>query len=121
MEIRVDGKGIGNGEAAATLPEGKHRIDASDKALHVYASRDVDLKHDHQKERIVVGSSQLAFDVPSGATVTVDGKLIGTAPVAPVTLYAGTHEVDIEYNGASTVQKVPMHADIPLTLTVHAN
>ena len=56
-----------------------------------------------------------------GAEVTVDGKVVGKAPIDPMTLYAGNHEAVVEFNGARTAQKVPIHADFNVTLTVHPN
>ena len=121
MDIRVDGKAVGHEAVTVSLTEGSHRVEASDKALRAFAASSVELRHDHQKESLTVGSSQLAFDVPAGASITVDGKPYGTGPVEPDTLYSGTHEVVVDYNGATTTQTVHMHSDVNLTLTVHAN
>jgi serine/threonine-protein kinase len=120
MLVKIDGEKVGTGVVHASLPPGRHRIEASDKALRVYSVREVDLRGDHQSVKIEVSKAQLAFDVPAGATVTVDGKAIGTAPVEPVELYAGTHEAVVEFNGARTVQRVPI-SDFNVTLTVHPN
>ena len=121
LQIKIDGDPAGTGFARASLPPGKHRVEASSRALHVYTVRNVDLEKDRQLEKISVGTAQLAFDVPAGAKVTVDGKSVGTAPIQPVVLYAGTHEAIVEYNGGQTVQRVPITADFNVTLTVHAN
>jgi hypothetical protein len=120
LSVKIDGEAVGRGSVHATLFEGKHRIEASDRALKIFTARDINLTRDHQHETITIGKAQLAFDVPPGATVSVDGKAIGTAPLEPVTLYAGTHEAVIELNGAKTVQRVPITADFNVTLTVHA-
>jgi serine/threonine-protein kinase len=119
LQITIDDKKYGIGVTTVSLPAGHHRIDAQSTTLHVYTAREIELKKDHQKEHIVVGSSELAFDVPSGAKVSVDGKSMGVAPLSPVKLYAGSHEVEIEYNGSHMEQRVSMHADVNLTL--HAN
>ena len=121
MKIKIDGDSVGSGVVHASLPPGRHRVEASDKALRIFAAREVTLEKNHQEEKITVGKAQLAFDVPAGSTVTVDGKVVGTAPLQPVELYAGTHEAIVEYNEAKTVQKVPITADFNVTLTVHAN
>ena len=121
MKIKIDGDPVGSGTIHASLTPGRHRVEAADKALHIFAAREVTLEKNHQQEKITVGKAQLAFDVPAGSTVTVDGKVVGTAPLQPVELYAGTHEAIVEFNEAKTVQKVPITADFNVTLTVHAN
>jgi len=121
LTIKVDGARMGTGAVHARFAPGPHRVEAYDRSLHIFTARAVNLTKDHQQERISVGKAQLAFDVPAGATVTVDDKALGTAPVQPVELYAGTHEAVIEYNGAETVQRVPITADFNVTLTVHAH
>lgn len=120
LSVKVDGEAVGRGAVHLSLPEGKHRVEASDRALRIFTVREVNLTRDHQREVITVGKAQLAFDVPPGATITVDGKAVGTAPIEPVTLYAGTHEAVVELNGARTTQRVQIQADFNVTLTVHA-
>jgi hypothetical protein len=57
--------------------------------------------------------------VPDGATVTLDGRTLGTAPLAPYGMAAGNHVIEVTSEGYRPVRRELMiAAGVPLTLTL---
>jgi tRNA A-37 threonylcarbamoyl transferase component Bud32 len=60
--------------------------------------------------RFVGGNGRLAVDSdPSGATVTIDGKVAGVTPLEPQLLSAGAHEIDLD---KATYKPIRDHAQV---------
>src|SRR6185312_7838497 len=48
----------------------------------------------------------LVIDAPAGSELHLDGKLVGTAPIAPLTVSVGVHELDARGAGGTAHQEL---------------
>ena len=119
MDITVDGKAAGKGEATLELPAGKHTVTAKDKASGATVRRVAVLKPGG-KETIVltVGKGSLAVEAPPGCDVFVDGKKVGKTPFDPVELVEGNRKVVVKQGSLTYTHMVPVKAGIESFLQV---
>lgn len=120
MELRIDGQKVGQGDVTVQLTAGRHRLEATEAKQRLKVSREL-VVAGPMKEEVELQKARLSFDVPVGALVAVDGKPLGTAPLQPIELWEGTHEVTVEMEGTESVQKVPLVGGVDMTFTVRAH
>src|SRR5439155_20517937 len=56
---------------------------------------------------------------PAGATITIDGRELGRAPLAPFSLAAGNHVIEVSAEGYKAQRReVTIAAGVPLSLAI---
>jgi eukaryotic-like serine/threonine-protein kinase len=91
------------------LPAGRHRLRLIDRAAGIDTTVDVEVPRGRGVDKhVTIGKGRLRIKALPWADVTVDGRELGTTPMAPLSLYAGTHEVRLSYHpqGAPPKERV---------------
>jgi eukaryotic-like serine/threonine-protein kinase len=109
LELVVDGKVVGTGEASVPLSPGKHKV--SGRGGGASTQRVVTIKPG-QTTRIEldIGRGTIAVIGEDGVSVSVDGKKVGTTPMSPIAVTEGTHKVTVRRGNAEYSQRVPVRA-----------
>lgn len=119
VEVRIDGKAVGRAPVKATLPSGRHTVRLYDRARGIDVARTVAIPAGRRlQERILLGTATLTVTAPPGSEVLIDGKAVGTAPIAPLTFYEGAHAIEVRLGGARTERRFNARAGDNLTLDV---
>jgi predicted Ser/Thr protein kinase len=127
LEVLIDGKSIGVGPTRATLSAGTHTYSVT-RAGWQPAVGTVDIESGRMKIIRVNMSGGEATEIvdvktiPSGATVTADGKQIGGQTPTSFRLTVGRHTLVISHSGCRSVQQVievkagqPNEVHVPMT------
>jgi serine/threonine-protein kinase len=94
------------GDGALHLVPGHHRITVSSPALAFPRTIEVDLRSRESATRAIArGRGLLRVAVTPWAEVTVDGRVLGVTPLAPVDLAEGTHQVALKNGDLGVVSK----------------
>ncbi|MDB4965287.1 MAG: serine/threonine protein kinase [Myxococcales bacterium] len=81
-------------DGALHLSPGHHRVTVSSPSLAFPRTLEVDLRaREFATRAIPRGRGQLRVAVTPWAEVTIDGRVLGVTPLAPVDLVEGTHQV----------------------------
>ena len=98
LRVRLGDKVLGSTPLTVSLPPpgGSAEIELFDPGLNISKTVTLDLKQgDNGVQKIVIPRGTLELKVDDGAAVTIDGKTAGTAPLDPVQLYEGRHQVQL--------------------------
>ena len=101
--VRLNGKEAGKAPHSGKLPVGRYRITVA-TADGLYRYQQAIVVHHKQQTEVVgklafVGARLNVISLPPGATVKVDGKVVGKTPLAGWALAAGKHELRVEMAG----------------------
>ena len=96
--IRIDGKLVGQTPLVGyALPAGRHMLVCHNPKFGVSKTRHIDIRPDTpDHETIVFGFGKLVVNVKPWVRVTVNGKDLGTTPMAPPSLPEGTYRVVLD-------------------------
>lgn len=121
MELFVDGKSVGRGQASVELKPGKHLIKGRNNELGVNVTRRTTITSGRvTRVSLRVSKGGLLVDAPAGSVVFVDGKKVGSIPgLDVVELYEGQHKVLVKNGAAQYRHTVPIQAGLDTTLTVN--
>jgi eukaryotic-like serine/threonine-protein kinase len=96
-----DGGTLGRTPLSAPLPPGRHVISLSNASLGIQTSRTLTVNPTGRTtHRIYLNKGFVTVKAPPGATVQVDGRKIGIAPVEELDLYEGFHRLLVTVDGA---------------------
>ena len=98
MRVRIGGKILGPTPVTLTLPaqEAPVELEFFDTALGLSRPEQITLKPgDNGTHRVVIPKGKLVLKLQDGVAVTIDGKSVGTTPLAPLSLYEGEHTVQL--------------------------
>lgn len=98
LKVRMGGKILGSTPVTLTVPVQNLPVDLEffDTGLGLSRSEQLTLKPgDNGTHRVVIPKGKLVFKLQEGVAVTVDGKAVGTTPLAPLSLYEGSHVVQL--------------------------
>ena len=77
-------------------PGGSVEIELFDPAMGLSKTEQLDLKQgDNGVHKVVIAKGTLELKIQDGVAVTIDGKSTGTAPLDPMSLYEGRHQVQL--------------------------
>ncbi len=117
LDLFVDGKPVGNGEASLELPAGVHNVVG--KAGGVTLKRVVTVRPGATENvALVVQKGGLAIEAPPGCDVFVDGKHMGKTPIPTLELTQGTHKVVVKQGSIPYTQMVPIQPNVEQFLQV---
>ncbi|MEW5848718.1 MAG: PEGA domain-containing protein [Myxococcota bacterium] len=118
-EIYVDGKLVGRSPITTTVKAGQHKVRLKAKGEGVDIQRTVKVNAGATKEvSLEAGKGTLIVDAPAGTQLYIDGKLVGTLPVQPLSLYEGSHLAVVKKGKAEFKQNFVMKPDFEATLHV---
>ena len=104
LRVRLGDKVLGTTPLTVSLPPpgGSAEIELFDPGLNISRTVSLELKQgDNGIQKIVIPRGTLEFKVNEGTSVTIDGKAAGTAPLDPVQLYEGRHQIQLSKGGLS--------------------
>ncbi|MBL90903.1 MAG: hypothetical protein CMH56_03715 [Myxococcales bacterium] len=90
------------------LKVGQHTLKLSNPEMGIVMDLVVQIEADQVfKKQVRISTGKIGFNnVNPGATVKVDGKLLGKTPLADFSVYPGNHSVEVTENGVARVLKV---------------
>ncbi|MEQ9500214.1 MAG: protein kinase [Deltaproteobacteria bacterium] len=100
--VFVDTHSLGRTPLTTQLPTGRHKLRFTDKrtGINVYRRYRIRAGGEH-KDRITFGTSSLVVNAPDGATIMLNGKKVGTAPMDALEIYEGSYLLRVRHDSAS--------------------
>jgi len=98
LRVRMGDKVLGTTPLTVTVPPpgGTVEIELFDPGLGLTRTEQLELKQgDNGVHKVLIPKGTLEFSIQEGVAVTIDGKSAGTAPLDPVQLYEGRHQVQL--------------------------
>jgi serine/threonine-protein kinase len=98
LRVRLGDKVLGTTPLTVSLPPpgGSAEIELFDPGLNISKTVSLELTQgDNGIQKIVIPRGTLELKVNEGVSVTIDGKAAGTAPLDPVQLYEGRHQIQL--------------------------
>jgi serine/threonine-protein kinase len=93
---------LGRTPITTKLAVGTHKLRFTDKktGLNVYRTYKIRPAGDHH-DSIAFGTSKLVIEAPDGAAILLNQRLVGKAPIEPVTIYEGKYHLKVTLDGKS--------------------
>jgi serine/threonine-protein kinase len=114
-----DGGTLGRTPLTAPMPPGRHVLSLTNPALGVNTARVVTVNPtDKTTVRIYLGKGYVNIRAPEAATVQVDGRNMGYAPLDELDLYEGQHRLVVIVDGARWTKSFTLEANQRVTFTV---
>ncbi|MBN1208186.1 MAG: serine/threonine protein kinase [Myxococcaceae bacterium] len=114
-----DGGTLGRTPLTAPMPPGRHVLSLSNPGLGVNTARAVLVGPTGQTTvRLYLGKGFVNIRAPEAATVLVDGRNMGYAPVEELDLYEGHHRLVVIVDGARWTKSFSLEANQRVTFTV---
>lgn len=106
--IKINGQAKGTGNVSGQYAPGIYQIEIGKDGYRPYTQTIELAQRDNRSINIpaltpIYGALNISYK-PIGATVTIDGKDVGTAPMVLRELLVGHHEISIKQNGYSPFQ-----------------
>jgi len=114
LQVRMGGKLIGTTPVTLTVPASATPVELEffNTGLGLSRTEQLTLKPgDNGTHSVVFPRGKLELRVQDGVTVSVDGKPAGTAPLAPISLYAGQHVVQLTKGGQKERRTLDIQGD----------
>ncbi|WP_257450005.1 protein kinase domain-containing protein [Archangium lipolyticum] len=100
VEVSINGRAIGRTPLTVPLPLGRHTLTFTDPSKNLRTARMIDITHDGTSTfHIRLGMGSVLVQAPAGARITLDGRDVGTAPLAEMTLFEGVYDLRVTLNG----------------------
>ncbi len=101
VDVSIEGRALGRTPLKVPLPYGRHTLTLVNPELGLRSARMIDVRPTGSGIfRIRLGMGSLLVLAPNGARVSLDGKDLGTAPLAELSIPEGEHELLVTSNGA---------------------
>lgn len=117
VDVVMDGERLGRTPLSAPAPNGKHTLKLTNPALGISVTRSINVVG-KTKQEWSIGKGSVMVSAPDGATVILDGKTIGTAPVGEVSAYEGQHKITVTLGGAKYSQPFNLRPTQTMYITV---
>jgi serine/threonine-protein kinase len=115
----TDGGTLGRTPLIAPLMPGKYVLALSNSSLGIQTSRTVTVGPEGRTTvRIYLTKGFVNVRAPEGATVMVDGRTVGKAPVEELDLYEGYHRLVVIVNGARWQKSFTVEPNARVNFTV---
>ena len=98
LRVRMGGKILGTTPVTLTIPVQDAPVDLEffDTGLGISKTEPLTLKPgDNGTHKVEIAKGKLVLKVDDGVAVSVDGKSVGTTPLAPLSLFEGKHTVQL--------------------------
>ncbi|NVJ04881.1 PEGA domain-containing protein [Myxococcus sp. AM001] len=101
VEVSIPGQYLGRTPVSAAVPAGRHVLTLSNPVLGIQTTRVITVPAGgRSSQQIFLNKGFVNVRAPEGAIVTVDGRLIGAAPIEELDLYEGTHQLLVMVTGS---------------------
>jgi len=101
VDVSIEGRALGRTPLKVPLPYGRHTLTLVNSELGLRSARMIDVRPTGSGIfRIRLGMGSVLVLAPHGARVSLDGKDLGTAPRAELSIPEGEHELLVTLNGA---------------------
>ncbi|WP_141592128.1 PEGA domain-containing protein [Myxococcus sp. AB056] len=101
VEVSIPGQYLGRTPVSAAVPAGRHVLTLSNPVLGIQTTRVINVPAGgRSSQQIFLNKGFANVRAPEGAIVTVDGRLIGAAPIEELDLYEGTHQLLVIVNNS---------------------
>ncbi|QDE69407.1 protein kinase domain-containing protein [Myxococcus xanthus] len=101
VEVSIPGQYLGRTPVSAAVPAGRHVLTLSNPVLGIQTTRVITVPAGgRSSQQIFLNKGFANVRAPEGAIVTVDGRLIGAAPIEELDLYEGTHQLLVIVNSS---------------------
>ncbi|MBI5494951.1 MAG: protein kinase [Deltaproteobacteria bacterium] len=119
LDLVVDGKPAGHGNATVEVEPGEHVVRGTDKAQGLDVSRSVSVVAGTTRYvTFEIGKGTLVLEVEPGCDVFIDGKKRGTTPMEPLEVWEGRHHATVVKGKAKFEQPFVMKPGFEMTLQV---
>ena len=99
VEASIPGTYLGRTPLSASLPAGRHVLTLSNSVLGIQVTRTITVPAGGRtSQQFFLNKGFVTVRAPTGAIVTVDGRLVGAAPVEELDLYEGSHHLLVVVN-----------------------
>jgi hypothetical protein len=119
MKVRMGGKILGTTPVTLTVPVQDAPVDLEffDTGLGVSKTEQLTLKPgDNGTHKLEIAKGKLVLKIQDGVSVSVDGKAVGTAPLAPLSLFEGKHTVQLTRGDQKERRTLEISGDEPTEL-----
>jgi len=101
VEASIPGRYLGRTPLSASLPAGRHVLTLSNSVLGIQVTRTLTVPAGGRtSQQFFLNKGFVTVRAPKGAIVTIDGRLVGAAPVEELDLYEGTHLLLVVVNSS---------------------
>jgi serine/threonine-protein kinase len=115
----TDGGTLGRTPFTVPMPPGRHVLSLSNPSLGIQTARSVTVAPEGRTtQRIYLNKGYVTIRAPAGATVQVNGRKVGTAPVEELDLYEGYHRLVVTVGAARWQKSFQLEANQRVTFTV---
>lgn len=106
VDIYIKGHKKGRTPLRLSLPAGRHKLRLTDAKTRINTYRTVRLRSGQSKRlQFEFGTSRLEVDAPAGARISLNRRVVGRAPMTPVTIYEGNYLLEVSFQGMSWKQR----------------
>jgi serine/threonine-protein kinase len=119
MKVRMGGKILGTTPVKLTIPAQDAPVDLEffDTTQGLSKPEQLTLKPgDNGTHKVEIPKRKLVLKLQDGVEVTVDGKAVGTAPLAPLLLWEGKHVVQLTLGDQKERRTLEISGDEPTEL-----
>lgn len=101
VEASIPGQYLGRTPLSASVPAGRHVLTLSNPVLGIQVTRTITVSATGRTaQQFFLNKGFATVRAPKGAIVTIDGRLVGAAPVEELDLYEGTHQLLVVVNNS---------------------
>lgn len=120
VQARLDGKAIGRTPVIVPTRPGRHVVWLTDKSRGVDVRRIVEVsRNGTTSEHITLGAAYFSINVPNGAQVFLDGRMIANRSVKDYGILEGSHHVRVMLGSAKWEQSFDVAADEHMSYDVN--
>ena len=101
VSVFLENRPLGHTPMSIALPPGEHVLMLVDKARGINTQKRITVRETAEPMtfRINLALGSVFFRAPEGAEITLNGKLLGRAPIPEQALYEGEHRLQVTHNG----------------------
>ncbi len=101
VEVMLDGVKVGKSPVTVPAAPGKRVVELVDKARGIDIKRAVVVgKEGVTRQSFTIGRGTLTVKMPDGASLALDGRVLGTKPGPDIPVYEGTHHLKVTLGDA---------------------
>ena len=102
VDVYEGSEHLGRTPLSAKLPSGTHKLRFTDKetGINIYKTYRVHAGVE-ARDHVRFGTSELIVEAPDGASILLNSRVLGTAPLDPVKIYEGSYSLKVTLDGKS--------------------
>jgi hypothetical protein len=102
VDVYAGNDHLGRTPIVAKLPSGPQKIRFTDKSTGLNVYKNYKIRGGGEvRDHISFGTSELTIDAPDGASILLNSRFIGKAPLDPVKIYEGKYHLKVTLDGKS--------------------